>query len=216
MEADDLVEIYLYQLVREFGVTLHGIYPTIAGETLNVATFLDIDDSVERALERLLGNGKLILETQDDEQIMLTKPLREMLIEPFQYFVRMSPTGAAEWEAAARPHWSIYYCQESDEHVMTIAAMNRSTIERLIANRVGWHYVPVLSTVRWQELRPWQATYWKTLDSGWRAEFEYEYCEMSVPPTEGEMRAVEDWRVMRRTGWYTPAWELPGWRWQMI
>ena len=91
-------------------------------------------------------------------------------------YYNLSAEGGATWEAFACPKWDRFVDQatsyEDDGTELHVAfASNRTLLQRIFD---GLNYVGVFpkpETVRWTEVSPWQATYWKELPVGCRVEF---------------------------------------------
>ena len=213
--ADDLLAVYLYEQVCRNRTPFHWLYPELRHAALNTPRFEGIEDALRENLQTLVRSNRLVLTDWDEKQLPATSSLKDLQVQPFKCFVGLTKLGAAEWEAAASPRWDEFYDESSDDRMMTLASTDKSIILRLMQNRLGWSHAPLQDTVRWRELRPWKATYWKTLESAWEAEFQYESCRPPphLPETEEERIAKEEWR--RMTQWFTRACDLPGWRWRI-
>lgn len=85
----------------------------------------------------------------------------------------LTPEGGALWESVARPDWSLYVYQWSDEAEAEIYARTRRAAEQSLALEPyrGRRVAP--GTEVWERLKPWRATYWKTLDEGHRVRYRH-------------------------------------------
>ena len=103
------------------------------------------------------------------EKGFLERPTEEGL----ELGYRLTETGGAIWEAFAAPNWDRYL------HVWTSAEgeMNewfcaiRWRLEKYLSLV---HFMDVLvqpESIEWDEVVPWEATYWKTLPHGHRVRF---------------------------------------------
>lgn len=212
----ELLAVYLYQQVCLYRRPLEWLHPTLEHEALNTPQYEGIGEAVKHELEFLISSRRLVLTDRSGNAISVPADarLQNFQVRPFEAFVGFSKLGAAEWEQAALPRWDRYFTEESDERTMRVWAADKSIIEQLIRNRFGWFWQARTESIRWRQHRPWQATYWKVLESGVEAEFEFEHCQTEsslASPAEEECLAVAEWRQMNQ--WFRSAYELPGWTW---
>lgn len=83
---------------------------------------------------------------------------------------RLTPTGGAIWEAFAAPTWSRYIQFRQGEEAIIFGA-TESRVRKFFELIHGGGIIPISETVRWEHFSPWQATYWKTLESGCEVRF---------------------------------------------
>lgn len=104
--------------------------------------------------------------------------LRERIRFDKATFYYLTPNGGAAWEAFARPRWDRYIEHGHEfpdddspfERLTTIEASEWQWLDRyLMAQAAEQTIEPGSLTLA--ELRPWQATYWKTLPFGLRCTF---------------------------------------------
>lgn len=121
----------------------------------------------------------------------------------FQHHFGLTERGAEEWERWAGPCWERFYTDEySDLEVSSDSAMKVTicchsldrlrAIENYFAKLIG-RPMSLLSPV--QILTPWQATYWRELEEGVKAEY---FTESDSPiydcqSTEGVPRGFQVW-----------------------
>lgn len=93
-------------------------------------------------------------------------------------FYRLTAAGGAAWEAFARPEWH-RYIEHSHEYpdddsscmqMTTIETADWKTLDKYLRALAGEEVIEAGSIVL-SELRPWHATYWKTLPFGLRCTF---------------------------------------------
>jgi len=124
------------------------------------------------------------------------QPDAELLREQFNFAdhpdriiaYRLTHEGGALWEEMTSPNWTLFIRSGSDEdrpdRLWVLGAGDRDRLELL--RRSGFGVAPVSGTEKWEELRPWKATYWKTIQVGYELKFEYSY------QTEC---SLDDWKV---------------------
>lgn len=91
----------------------------------------------------------------------------------------LTPEGGAQWEAFAAPDWDAYieegYIMQDipDEYIGELICANKNWLEyRLESVRFrDYDYDIVEEPIQWDYVKPWQATYWKVLDGGYRVRF---------------------------------------------
>jgi hypothetical protein len=82
----------------------------------------------------------------------------------------LTAKGGSQWESLSNPNWD--WCisgslwENSEAKYLHIAEQNLEFI------RYAFNSQPILSSKTYQVLRPWQATYWKTLPEGHRIEYQ--------------------------------------------
>lgn len=108
----------------------------------------------------------------------------EKYFNSFSFFV--TKAGGKSWESVSLPKWSQYILHYSDKNnISTIYGSDKSVIEKIIEvehllnfDGDGYHIEPIKSTVKWDTIKPWHPTYWKTLPSGYRVSYQFKtaYC----------------------------------------
>ncbi len=96
--------------------------------------------------------------------------------QPCIYY-RLTPEGASVWQSFASPEWDLFIDTTTGEFVGTTEWRVRKFFD--LIHYLGIAVIP--ASVIWDEVRPWKATYWKTLPVGYRVRFEYEEREMPEP-----------------------------------
>jgi hypothetical protein len=95
----------------------------------------------------------------------------------------LTPAGGAAWEAFAAPDWNRYIdsgCDEHNRYDVTCADRRRLHGYLAALRREGTFQEESLV---WDEVAPWQATYWKQLPHGHRARFVCIDHELTDPPS---------------------------------
>ena len=172
-------------------------------------------------LQRMFERGDLFLEYSDHhEQCYQTRvPSRseiestlylthdEWMARPEQVFYGVTTLGGTKWEALSHPQWDRFYDEGYgiDPYEGEITASDRGLVEQLMALVPDAPFVKAIvpESLRWSVLQPWEATYWKQLPIGYRADFIY------LPRNEDEQLAcpapsdwVHTWYQHKRR-WYT-------------
>ncbi len=126
------------------------------------------------------------------------------LTNEFNIYYGLSAFGWTEWEALSKPRWENYIDCGIQDSNLTIRASSRHNIQlEIAALPYIWQETAILNTAEWEQLAPWQATYWKTLPSGWQFKCQtissddskYEFLS-NMPP---ELLAFKD----KVWNWYT-------------
>lgn len=156
----------------------------LEGEIVN---FPRHDFSEEEIVETLAFLfQKKYIEVVDQNEQPLDSPSVEVLLgqnlPPDSMFslgkyYRLSPLGAQYWEEIAKPDWSRFHTHLQAAHhnralrsfssciAWTIGSRNQELIEEIMRlPPILWPMLP--GSDRWQEVRPWRATYWKSFPVG--------------------------------------------------
>lgn len=150
-------------------------------------------NELAETLHQMLERDWIVL-SRDVRRRSLVHPdreeMRHILDErgPFHegVFYCLTPAGGESWESFARPEWDRYVsCDgESDEDptITEVVASSEKSLKRYMASVE--HETPIEAGSRiYDELRPWQATYWKTLPTGFRCRYRYQRVEPTPPGT---------------------------------
>jgi hypothetical protein len=81
----------------------------------------------------------------------------------------LTPLGGKQWENFYKPNWNLYiYCCCHRDSIV-LKACHRHILEKYLNLLPYSSQKEVVSGSEvWEPLVPWQATYWKTLPSGWQ------------------------------------------------
>ena len=90
----------------------------------------------------------------------------------------LSPLGGVQWETLSSPRWDQFISASYgvDPYDAEIIAQDHQLVQRYfelqrqVPSSVG-SIIP--DSLQWDTLRPWEATYWKTLPKGYRLRFYY-------------------------------------------
>ncbi len=166
-------------------------------ETLkNVASDWQLSHvEVAVAANRLFQKGDILAAFPTDEDkenirdVILTMPqIQAHLDGKLNAFYYLTPQGGTRWEALSNPDWNLYHkwCFKIDSE-SEIISTDRKLIEKLLSVSYLHGEIPIPETETWDELEPWQATYWKTLPKAYRVSYQsknFEYCINSNTPQE--------------------------------
>ena len=145
------------------------------------ATFEEVRDALLRAARR----GWIVFNVYDAAADSFgTRPMdrhsiNEQMSGPSvadRYeFLTLTPAGGAAWEAVAEPDWNRYVswggeCVREGPAVVTIEAASKTIGLRYLRELADVYGVSPIVHVG-EALRPWFATEWKTLASGYRFDF---------------------------------------------
>lgn len=163
---------------KQFGRQSNYRIPEVDGPTL-------VD-----AVERLLASGLLMAEQHGQRVPCENRARIESWIaaEPFTpdtVHFGLTPLGGAFWEHACEADWSLYLnglgsCSTLDvvgEEFTSWMHYEGATWSRVtgFARLYEIEHCHTRLRAKTRELRPWKATYWKTLPSGFRLSTQYRY-----------------------------------------
>ena len=216
---------WLLDAVATFRIPLQWLTARNVDELLNREGHdLPASEIAARMVE-LLRDGRIAVTRpviSGGERVLLTG---QELVEVLMYrsntplYYGLTETGGLLWESVFHPAWDLYVDTSEQPDVLTsktpatdrveIAALTRELVEEY-AERVYRHAVlsnqVVVGSESWVLLQPWQATYWKTLPSGWRVQFLVTESDSQghVRLTEGQkaeffqtetfLRRIQGWR----------------------
>lgn len=135
------------------------------------------------ALNNLFTLGLIVAHRSNEEGIRYTPTMEqiEAILDEPQFpdctYYSLTSHGGAQWEAFAAPNWNRYidafYSIPEDQEAERgeLVCADKELAERYLQgiHHSGIHIDP--TTVTWEQLKPWQATYWKELPLGYRARF---------------------------------------------
>ena len=110
--------------------------------------------------------------------------------EPGGFIYGLTPRGGELWERYARPDWSRYSDStvgyQPDVGVIEAISLEAAEAVYQRHERGDDEYEPLAESKQGEVLVPWQATYWKTLPTGYRLRYEWMYRRHGVlkPPPE--------------------------------
>ena len=108
-----------------------------------------------------VGKAKAFVPTRDE--------IEAALADGLQMVYGLTAQGGARWESLCRFDWSRFVSWSSTSHSSELIAPTRELAEFLFHAR---QRDPVIRPpVRWDIIRPWEATYWKTLPAGHRVRY---------------------------------------------
>jgi hypothetical protein len=92
-------------------------------------------------------------------------------LEDGYVYYGLTAQGGAKWEAVSHPDWNLFVdrygvLDEQDRNWEEIASCNKSLVEQYLENALS-KGIAIPETVEWEELVPWEATYWKVLPRGY-------------------------------------------------
>jgi hypothetical protein len=137
-----------------------------------------------RELERL-GWIRFFIDNGDDEdEVPVVQPAfdHRALIDAYKFrmgplFYRLTAAGGAAWEQLAKPNWGLRYVVEvrdaasiGEEGECVVVAMTEQIARQaLLVTACSHNLMVVPGSERYVPCGPWNATYWKELESGIRA-----------------------------------------------
>jgi len=119
----------------------------------------------------------------------------------------LTAQGGARWEQASAPRWDWFVDASWDLEEGEITATTRELAGRYLARKAYDGIEVVAGSEQWQELTPWPATYWKSLETGHKVSYRYQ------EQTREEREPTPAWVVdllAETDNWYTNIWrKLP-------
>jgi hypothetical protein len=167
---------------------------------LGVAALTDL-------LHRLFEDGWLLAERRGGPPplgaFVPTRPEIEAALAGEQcIYYGLSAQGGARWEAVSKPDWERYVSASfgTSPNEGEIIAARRQSVERYDSLPAYPSGVSVTDgSRRWDVLKPWPATYWKTLPAGHRLRFRYTW-DAEAPAKEIPPPAAEAYDLLGK--WY--------------
>jgi hypothetical protein len=119
---------------------------------------------------------------------------------------RLTRGGGDVWQTFAAPDWSGFVKQDLDDDAQTgsLTGLTAWRVEKYLQYLDMFQCELDFASVRMNEMGPWEATYWKTLPKGHRAEFRYRR-RLEAPVGSDISRLAFSGFCEFRDGWY-------GWR----
>lgn len=111
----------------------------------------------------------------------------------------MTEKGASAWEAITKPDWGRYFDSRREDEVIDITAATSQMLDVVIKQvSFCWEITIVGGTDRRLVVKPWEATYWKTLPEGHKVTLSY---AQGFPPEIENLRnelSEDEFEVRRR------------------
>ena len=140
---------------------------------------------IERALaERVPWDTHHVFVSADGDVELApdtSKPPRTEPVDVRQLtYYGLTPEGGAHWEAFAAPNWEKYIAarsqarDETDEsQTWEVICADADWLEMYIDSLCFYSQIEVSpASIAWDEIAPWQATYWKQLEGAHRVRFQ--------------------------------------------
>lgn len=129
---------------------------------------------------RLFDNGDILAAFPIENKEISTgislgfSQIKRHLNGEFNFFYYLTPQGGSKWEALSHPDWNLYHQWHFyDNNKSEIICQNQAIIKQLLSlNCILYRQIPLPQTEIWDELEPWQATYWKTLPKAHRVRYQ--------------------------------------------
>lgn len=85
---------------------------------------------------------------------------------------KLTVQGGTRWESISNPNWNLYYTPIHSEQGINnksfIAGGSRRILEEFLTYQIAHPFINVdISSIKWELLEPWEATYWKRLPVGY-------------------------------------------------
>jgi hypothetical protein len=151
----------------------HGMERSLLVETMN-KLFLD-----GLIAAHMYGDweGLYDLSFEKIESALAEKEVRKA------HYYGLTAKGGAYWEAFASPNWEYFIdesaepMEDSDIWIQELVCMNKECLETYFRScwRNDPHHDVDESSIQWDVLHPWKATYWKELSVGHRVRLRYTY-----------------------------------------
>ena len=121
-------------------------------------------------------------DTEGNSNVILTRAgIQDHLDGRLLASYYLTPQGGARWEAMAHPDWnkfSIVNFLGQFPYEEGFLGTQREIIEQLLAlDRLFFMYKHIPGSEKWNVLKPWEATYWKTLPRGYYVSCEFQHSD---------------------------------------
>jgi hypothetical protein len=109
--------------------------------------------------------------------------------------------GGEQWENFFEPNWNLYISGWLEREEVSFSGSDRQIVEKYLPSlRYSSQQEIVSGSEVWEQLVPWQATYWKTLPSGWQVTCQTretnEYLGEIMPPEDQKwMDKIYNWYI---------------------
>jgi hypothetical protein len=127
--------------------------------------------------------------------------IEDALAGKLQIYYGLTSLGGEQWEIFSKPNWNLYISGSMGQEEVSFSGSDRQIIEQYLPSlRYSSQQEVISSSEVWESLIPWQATYWKTLPSGWQVTCKTretdEYLGKIMPPE------YREW-LDQMYNWYT-------------
>lgn len=144
--------------------------------------------------------------------------IEEALAGRDEIYYGLTNQGGRRWEMASVPNWDLFLYEasrgrkENDVRVMDYEVISSNRV--LVEQWLNTEEIPVNSP-SWEQLTPWQVTYWKTLPMGHQVKFQQIYAEDYglIPLSRRAERALESRQnareklILKTDSWYKNPWQ---------
>ena len=111
---------------------------------------------------------------------------------PTKTYLRLTSEGGRVWEAFAAPRWDVYiselygFDESLSQDIGELICTNRRRLQWYFESGYPSLYQIDPGRVWWDQLEPWQATYWKILPTAHRMRFGLPdgWMELRSPPSQ--------------------------------
>ncbi len=179
-------ELWVLEAVVEIQYPLHALLSPEAEQAWNMKTpkwtqdkALDALASVFFRREAQVHWLELPKEEYSPTFYPTTAQLRSILNAPHDPYrmacYGLTPQGAAVWEAAALPQWDKFLNDAWQDDEVIITGPSKDLVCEYVRRQNQFFDCDILIEAgQWQEIRPWPATYWKTLAAGYQLTARFE------------------------------------------
>jgi hypothetical protein len=216
----DKNEYWLLDSVVENLLFLSGLMVDNIEQAFNKKKHELTHNELLNTLEQLFQSGDIIAaywqverEPFSDFQFIPTKEEIESGLEGNQSAnlgYQLTAQGGEKWESISNPNWELYYTPVYPEEIIKgeqcFMGGSRKILEEFLMFRLAHPFQSVnISSIKWEILEHWEATYWKTLPLG----YQLSYSSENIPYSSQEdsikdsafSRLFFDWKD--RNKWYT-------------
>jgi hypothetical protein len=113
-----------------------------------------------------------IYEDPDDYPVEITptqKDIENALAGKLDLHYGLTSLGGEQWESFFEPNWNWYVSGWLRREEVSFSGSDRQIVEQYLPSlRYSSQQEVIVGSEVWESLIPWQATYWKTLPSGWQ------------------------------------------------
>jgi hypothetical protein len=208
MKSLDSGRYWLLDLVHELKFPVRILVQNELTLVVNRSTSHGLNHSkLVDTLYLLLQEEMLIAEIYESPDgfpvkiIPTRQDIEDALAGKLQIYYGLTSLGGEQWEIFSKPNWNLYISGSMGQEEVSFSGSDRQIIEQYLPSlRYSSQQEVISSSEVWESLIPWQATYWKTLPSGWQVTCKTretdEYLGKIMPPE------YREW-LDQMYNWYT-------------
>lgn len=176
-------EYWLLETVAEFSIPICWLIYQDIEEALNKQSHGMDRSLLVDTMYKLFSDGLIVahkIGQLNDCSILTSEQIDRALHEKRdmnEHYFRLTKKGGELWEAFASPRWKFFISggfeltDDSDICIGDLTCMDRRHLEGYFRSLSYYNYEVDGTSIEWDIVRPWEATYWKELQIGHRVRF---------------------------------------------